>query len=133
MSTDDLPRLASAVKARRLALGLARKKAPAVAPDTWKRVEEGKLVRDMSYAAIDAALGWAVGSCASIKAGGSPVVAELSSADPAVTIADVSDSARAAAARRVVSATIATTGLPVEETETLTERIMGDLKRGGIV
>lgn len=137
MSTDDLPRLAHAVKQRRLALGLARLRAAnevGISKDTWKRVEEGRPVRDMSYAAIDQVLGWAVGSCISIKAGGSPTPVEQSEVDPAVTLADVSNAERDAAVRRVVeSASIATTNLPANEIRELSERIVGDLRREKIL
>lgn len=137
MSTDDLPHLAEAVKRRRLALGLARlaaAKDAGISKDTWKRVEEGAPVRDMSYAAIDLALGWAIGSCVSIKAGGSPTLAERSEADPAVTLADVGDGERGATVRRVVeSASIGTTDLSAPEIRELSERILVDLKRAGII
>lgn len=138
MSTDDLGRLAHAVKGRRFALGLARTRAAELAgisKDTWKRVEEGAPVREMNYAKVDQALGWAVGSCVSIKAGGSPTVVEQSKADPAVTLADVSDASRGATARRVVeSAFIATlTDMPAREIRELSERIVGDLKREGVI
>lgn len=138
MSTDDdLPRLARAVKQRRLALGLARLKAAreaSISKDTWKRVEEGKPVREMTYAAIDPVLGWAVGSCDSIRAGGSPTVVAPSGADPAVTLADISDVGRGSTVRRIVeSASIATTNLPADEIRELSERIVGDLRREGVI
>jgi DNA-binding XRE family transcriptional regulator len=137
MSTDDLPRLARAVKQRRLALGLARLKAAqeaGISKDTWKRVEEALPVREMSYAAIDPILGWAVGSCNSIRAGGTPTVVESSTADPAVTLADVSDAGRGDTVRRVVeSASIGTTNLTAREIRELSERIVGDLRREGVI
>lgn len=137
MSTDDLPRLADVVKTRRLALGLARKKAAAeagIAPDTWKRVEVAEPVREMNYAKIDQVLGWAVGSCIAIKAGGSPTVAERSVANPSVTLADAATNERGAKVRQVVeSASIGTTGLTAPEIRELSERIVGDLKREGII
>ena len=137
MSTDDLPRLARAVKQRRLALGLARlaaAKQAGISKDTWQRVEEAVLVRDMSYAAIDPVLGWAVGSCQSIRAGGSPTPVGQSQAAPDVTFATVSDGERGAVARSIIeSATIAVTDLPAAESRELIERIVGDLKRKGII
>lgn len=138
MSTDDdLPRLARAVKQRRLALGLARLKAATeagISKDTWKRVEEALPVREMSYAAIDPVLGWAVGSCDNIRAGGSPTAVAPSGADPAITLADVSDAGRGNTVRRVVeSASIGTTNLTAPEIRELSERIVDDLKREGVI
>ncbi|BBB01007.1 hypothetical protein RVR_8238 [Actinacidiphila reveromycinica] len=137
MSTEDLPRLADAVKTRRLALGLARLKAAKSAginKDTWKRVEEALPVRDLAYAAIDQELGWAVGSCAAIKGGGEPTVATPSTVDPTVTIADATPTDRDDAVRRIVeSASIGTTDLPAPDIRNLSDRIVADLKRQGII
>lgn len=137
MSTDDLKRLAEAVKRRRLALGLARLAAAkhvGISKDSWKRVEEALPARDMTYAAVDQALGWEVGSCLSIAAGGSPTLAEQSAADPSVTLTDGTGAGRDAAVRRVVeSASIATTNLPASEIRELSARILGDLKREGVI
>lgn len=137
MSSLDLPRLAQAVKARRLALGMARKKAAGeagVAPDTWKRVEDGLPVREMNYAKIDRRLGWAVGSCLVVAGGGSPTSVEQSATDPSTTLADVSDTERADTTRRVIeSASIAVTDLPAPEIRNLSRRIIEDLKRQGIL
>lgn len=136
-TTDDLSRLARAVKQRRLTLGLPRLKAAneaGISKDTWKRVEEALPVREMSYAAIDPVLGWAVGSCDNIRAGGSSTVVEESEVDPGVTLVTVSDSVHGATVRRVVeSATIAVTNLPASEIRKLTERIINDLRKSGII
>lgn len=135
MSTGDLERLASAVRARRLALGLARKTAAGVAPDTWKRIESGQRLRAMSYAKVDQALNWAVGSCEAILAGGEPTLIEPSQADPKTTLADVSDATRGAAVKRIVeSASIATTdSLSAAEIRELAARVAEDLAREGII
>lgn len=137
MSSPDLLRLAQAVKTRRLALGLARSRAAdeaAIAVDTWKRIETGRPVREMNYAKVDQVLGWAVGSCTAIAGGGSPTPVQRSASDPAVTIADVSDSERVDAARRVIeSASIAVTDLSAGEIRELSARIIEDLKRRDII
>lgn len=137
MSTDHLRALAEAVKGRRLALGLARKRAAdqaGISKDTWRRVEEALPVRDMSYAAMDPVLGWAVGSCAAVKGGGSPTVAHPSVSDPKTTIADVTDATRGVAVKRIVeSASIGTTDLSASEIRELAARIVDDLTREGII
>lgn len=77
MATRDLDRLAKHVKAHRLELYTSRDAAAAAAgmtKDTWQRVEEGRPVRESSYAKVDRALGWATGSCVSIAEGGEPVL-----------------------------------------------------------
>ncbi|MER6488780.1 helix-turn-helix transcriptional regulator [Streptomyces virginiae] len=71
----DHNRLASQVRARRLELGLSRAalaEHAGISKGTCHRVEEGQPIRDTSYAKIDAALGWAPGSCAAIRDGGHP-------------------------------------------------------------
>jgi len=137
MSTDQLHALAQAVKGRRLSLGLARLRAATLAgmsKDTWKRVEEGQPVREMTYAAMEPVLHWAQGSCAAILAGGKPTPAEPSQVDPAVTLADVSDGARGEAVQRIVeSASIGVTDLSAPEIRKLSARIIEDLQREGII
>ncbi|MCX4605451.1 helix-turn-helix domain-containing protein [Streptomyces anulatus] len=75
MTTHELhnrQRLAAKVRERRLELrvGVAAAAADAgMSKDTWRRVEEGAQVRETSYAKIDAALGWASGSCMGVLDG----------------------------------------------------------------
>lgn len=137
MSTDDLPRLARAVKQRRLALYPARLKAAQqadISKDTWKRVEEALPVRPGTYAAIEVALRWAPGSCEDVLAGGDPVLVEPSTSDPAVMLADVPAAGREVATQRIVeSATIAETDLSADKIRELSARIVGDLRREGII
>lgn len=137
MESRDLERLKNAVKARRLELGLGQKKAAEladVAKDTWRRVEAATLVREMNYAKIDQALGWAVGSCILIAEGGEPVPAEPSEADPTVTLARITPAEREARIERTVqSATIAVTDLDAPSIRALSARIIEDLKADGII
>lgn len=137
MESRDLERLKNAVKARRLELGLGQKKAAEladVAKDTWRRVEAATLVREMNYAKIDQALGWAVGSCILIAEGGEPVLAEPSEADPSVTLARITPAEREARIERTVqSATIAVTDLDAPSIRALSARIIEDLKADGII
>lgn len=77
MTTRDLNRLAKYVRAHRLELFAARKdaaEAVGISKDTWRRVEEGQVVRESTYVKIEKALGWAAGSCESISIGDSPVL-----------------------------------------------------------
>jgi hypothetical protein len=87
MAIRDLDRLAKHVRAHRLQQYSSRDAAAAAAGvtrNTWKRVEEGLSVRESTYAKIDKALGWAVGSCDLIASGDEPVLAD---ADPATAAA----------------------------------------------
>lgn len=88
----------------------------------------------MNYAKIDRVLGWALGSCVAVAAGGSPTPADQSVADPSVTLADVSDTEREDVTRRVIeSASIGVTDLPAPTIRSLSARIIEDLKRQGIL
>ncbi|MFB7597204.1 helix-turn-helix domain-containing protein [Streptomyces sp. NPDC056160] len=78
MATPDLDRLAARVKAHRLELypsRLAAARAAGISKDTWQRVEEGESVREATYAKIDKALGWVVGTCVAVMNGREPVLA----------------------------------------------------------
>lgn len=137
MATPDLARLARYVKARRLELGLARKLAAAragMSKDTWRRVEEGEPVREMSYAKMDPVLGWASGSTAGVLGGGEPVAtraAETSGAE----ISELSSTDRGGRAREAIQlAAISTTsGLTAEEIRDLSDRAVEELKERGII
>ncbi|GKQ39508.1 hypothetical protein [Streptomyces sp. A012304] len=78
MATRDLDRLAKRVKAHRHEQYSSRDAAAAAAGvtrNTWKRVEEGLEVRELTYAKVDRALGWVTGSCVLIAEGGEPFLA----------------------------------------------------------
>lgn len=137
----DLARLAAAVKRRRLELELARlaaAQAAGISKDTWQKVEEGQPVREMSYAKIDKALGWASGSCDLIMSGGDPIPVEPASSVEGVDIATVpietprnlGDEVR----RSVQTASLGTLGhLTADEIRTLSEQVVADLKARGVI
>lgn len=73
---DDRTRLGRAVKRAREALRLSidgAAEAARMSPVTWSNVEQGKRVRDLTYAGIERALGWTSGSVDSILDGGAEV------------------------------------------------------------
>jgi hypothetical protein len=79
MTTDgpDLARLAELVAARRAKLRLSKDGAAAkarISRITWRKVEDGRAVRDTMYAAAEEALEWEPGSVAAILRGGEPTV-----------------------------------------------------------
>lgn len=75
MTDEPRHRLGWLVAERRKALRLS-KAAAARAGDvsviTWTKVEDGEPVRDLTYAAVDRALGWAAGSAEGVLTGGTP-------------------------------------------------------------
>lgn len=138
MSTPDLAGLAKAVKAQRLALfpsRLAAAKAAGISKDTWARVEEGEVVRDGTYAKIEAILQWAAGSCEAILRGENPTEATpvQGGAPGAVkttfTGEDLSEDVR----ESVQLSAIATTGLSADEIRALSERVVQDLRKRGLI
>lgn len=137
MPTDEAARLARYVKDRRLHLGLARQRAADLAgmsKDTWKRIEEGTGVRDMSYVKLDPVLQWAPGSARAVLHGGEPILvrpAEESGAEIAERpVEDLDERAREV----VQLAMLATTsGLTADEIRALSDRAVKDLRDRGII
>lgn len=75
--TSGPAQLAEAVRTRRLALNLPIKRAAdmaSISKDTWLRVENAALVRDITYAKIEATLGWEAGSIRHIVDGKEPTL-----------------------------------------------------------
>lgn len=76
-TADALRRLGELVTARRTKLRLSVRAAGRLAGSTnttWQRVEDGKSVRDLTYAAVEYVLRWDAGSCKAVLAGGEPTV-----------------------------------------------------------
>lgn len=74
---DPRLRLAYLVADRRKALGMSKEAAARVAEIsriTWRKVENGESVRDVTYASVDRALGWVSGGAESVLSGGTPRV-----------------------------------------------------------
>ncbi|MER7517849.1 hypothetical protein [Streptomyces sp. NPDC126499] len=137
MAPRDLDALAQAVKNRRIELHLGYKtaaKAAGIAPDTWKRIETGQPVRELTYAKADPVLQWAPGSCVAVLEGRSPVPVTPSETAPGVSISPVPPEALDAAKDVVQLAAIATTsGLTADEIRALSEKVVRDLKEKGLL
>lgn len=135
----DLDRLAKAVKARRLELHpsrLAAATSAGVSKDTWAKVEDGLPVRDVSYAKMDPALGWAVGSCLLIAEGGEPVLASYHEADGGTYMrTQVPQSLLPEDVRHLVvdSAMATHVNLTVPEIHKLSDQIVEGLRKRGIL
>jgi hypothetical protein len=135
MSTRDLERLARAVKAARLTQYPSRviaAQAAGISKETWKRVEEGRDVRDGSYMKVEAALHWPTGSCEDIAAGG-PVPQGADEGPPMDVVTILTADEVDESVRDVVQlAAIATTpDLTGEQIKALSDRIAKDLRRLG--
>ncbi|MEU8525313.1 helix-turn-helix transcriptional regulator [Streptomyces sp. NPDC048629] len=138
MAPRDPDRLAQAVHRRRTELGLPLKRAAnmaGVSPDTWRRVERAEPVRDLSFAKMDPVLQWATGSCIAVLEGRSAVPTKPSESNPDVSISTIPPEALTEEARDVVKlATLATAkGMTIEEVLELSERIVADLKKHGLL
>lgn len=133
--SQDLERLADRVKQRRIELELGIEPAArsaGMSKDTWKRVEAGLTVRDTSYAKIDQALAWAVGSCAKIADGGDPV--EAGPAESKVEFASVPPDAMEAEVRQAVqNAMVAGTDLTADKIRQVNEAAIRVLRERGIL
>ena len=138
MATRDLDRLGRRVKAHRLQLYSSRKAAADAADvtkDTWQRVEEGKPAREKSYAGIEHALGWAVGSCIAIAEGGEPVLVDAadgttSSLTPTPTGRLSAEAVRKAAYEAVRSQM---PNAPIGEADAFVAELVDVLRRAGEV
>lgn len=134
MATRDLQRLqrlGARVKSHRLQQYASRDAAAAAAEiskDTWQRVEEGRPVRESSYAKIDGALGWAVGSCLVIADGGEPILAG-EDADPAASRPTEEEVRKLA----FEAATATMPAAPVGEIQAFVDRLVKDLRGVGEV
>ncbi|MFD4394714.1 helix-turn-helix domain-containing protein [Kitasatospora sp. NPDC058478] len=132
---DGLHRLAETVARRRAELRLSRDacaRQAGMSITTWRRVEEGQPVRDVTYARVDEVMGWPLG--ASTRVIEDPAFTPMSS--------EVVKGARFSKApldsealrRAIQNATIATapdlTGAQIQE---LQERAIEELRRQGLL
>lgn len=132
MATRDLDRLAKLVKAHRLELypsRLAAATAVEISKDTWKRVEEGKEVREGTYAKISKALGWSIDSCDAIATGGQPVFVDNPDSPTPAPTANPEDVKRAVfeAARAKLP------NIPIGDIDAFGDEVVEVLRRAGRV
>lgn len=130
----DLDRLAHSVKRHRMEQYPSRDaaaEAAGITRNTWKRVETGDEVRESTYAKVDKALGWAIGSCLIIAEGGNPV---LAGDDIAATGAPATP-ATAEEARRAVFEAARTTlpDAPIGELDAFSDELVEILRRLGSI
>ncbi|RBQ21526.1 hypothetical protein DP939_02120 [Spongiactinospora rosea] len=76
MDQEARKRLGEAVRRTRTAVGLSidqAAEAGGMSPVTWSRVEQGKAVRELSYAGVERVFGWTAGSVGLVSKGKDPV------------------------------------------------------------
>lgn len=100
---EDRRRLGQLVAARRHELRLTKEaaaRAGEMSSITWKRVEDGLTVRDVSYTGVERALNWKLGSCLrNLTARAEPEIAGTGGTGPGAVPAAASDEAAAAFGR----------------------------------
>lgn len=136
MSTRDPHRLATAVKRRRLELypsRLAAAAAAGISKDTWKKIEDGDpSIREVSYVKVERALKWAQGSCTAVIEGGDPAPVDREGDVETVRIPQsmLPEDVRLA----VNDAAMAVTpGMPIREVQALSNQVVEELRRRGIL
>ncbi|WP_322501766.1 helix-turn-helix domain-containing protein [Streptomyces rochei] len=134
MTTRDLGRLAQSVKRHRMEQYPSRDaaaEAAGITRNTWKRVEEGQEVRESTYAKVDKALGWAIGSCVTIAEGGNPILVTPDSdgapASPALLTEEQARRAVLDAARAKMPST------PIGDIDAFSDELVEILRRAGAV
>ncbi|MFZ3494579.1 hypothetical protein ACODT5_15370 [Streptomyces sp. 5.8] len=132
---DDRQRLARLVIQRRVKLGWHKVEAARAADlthTTYMRVERADEVRDVTYAKIETAFGWAPGACMAVLEGAKEAqeAGEIAHGVRYASDASLDDSARTA----VRNAMIATMPeLPAGEMAKVSEAVLEELRRRGIV
>jgi DNA-binding XRE family transcriptional regulator len=137
MTSPTHEHLGQLVQTRRRELKLGVEpaaKLAGISKDTWKRVEAGLKVWDRSYGGIEAALKWAPGSCSRILEGGTPIVAEASSAGDATIAVIPKDELKRHVGDSVNSAAIGIKGgLTDEQILELNDRVLKELRERGVL
>ncbi|WP_073946479.1 helix-turn-helix domain-containing protein [Streptomyces kebangsaanensis] len=138
MATTDLGgrhRLARLVIQHRTKLGWHKAQAAEAADltiTTYMRVEKGQSVRDVTYAKIERAFGWAPGACMAVIEGAVELqqAGEETEGVRIAPVAQTADSVRQAVQCAVI-ATLPDT--PAGEMAKLSEGVLAELRKRGIV
>lgn len=141
VSDDARQRLAAVAKRRRAELGLslndANAKAAGTSKGTWQRVEKGQKIHDTNYKKIDGVLQWAPGSCLRVLDGGEPTSVQ-DMEDPAAAGVQKSPIPQEVNERKALDtvqlALLATVkGMSAEDIRESSERVLRDLREGGLI
>lgn len=104
-----------------------------ISKDTWQRVEEAQVVREVTYAKVDRALGWAAGSCVEVAEGGEPVLVGGADGDgvPAEGVSALDPETVRRAAFDAARATLPTAS--IGDLDAFTDELIEALRRSGDV
>ncbi|MFJ9633753.1 helix-turn-helix domain-containing protein [Streptomyces sp. NPDC101175] len=131
---ESLQRLGELMAQRRMELNMSKRatsEAAGISINTYQRIEEGRPVRDVTYAKIENILGWVAGSVHEILDGATEAVCVERSAVRGVIRAKVPEADLEGA---VTSAFVAVSDtLTGAEIRDLSRRVLDELKRRGIV
>ncbi|WP_405461584.1 helix-turn-helix domain-containing protein [Streptomyces sp. NBC_00101] len=136
MTANEWPsthqRLAAKVRERRLVLGMSITGAAdsaGMSKDTWRRIEEGGLVRQTTYTKIDSVLGWAPGSALGILDGSDPI--EVEQLGGGVTAARIPEGELDKAITGAMVAVVDT--MTAAEIREVARRVVEELKDKGVL
>ncbi|MEE4419562.1 helix-turn-helix domain-containing protein [Streptomyces bugieae] len=131
--TKALQRLAELIRQRRIDLDkpkVALAAAAGISPNTYLKVEEGRAVRENTYKALDAALGWASGSCRAVLDGAAePIEIDRGPGDTVIARIPEEDLGQA-----LTSAIVAVSdSLTAPEIRDMSRKVVEELKRRGLL
>lgn len=131
---ESLERLGKLMAQRRMELNMSKRatsEAAGISINTYQRIEEGRPVRDVTYAKIENILGWAAGSVHEILDGATePVLIERSPVRGLVRSKVPEADLEGAVTSAFVAVSDTLTGAEIRD---LSRRVLDELKRRGIV
>ncbi|MFG3510194.1 hypothetical protein ACGF5F_32380 [Streptomyces sp. NPDC047821] len=130
--------LGALVKQRRTSLHLGKDeaaKACGVAPMTYRAVEEGRNVRDTTYAKIEARFGFTPGSCQAVLDGADSIKLDdgtelFEGAQARPTLDGLADELKSAITS---AASLTAPDLTLKQTQDMTDLVVEELRRRGIL
>jgi transcriptional regulator with XRE-family HTH domain len=133
-----LQRLATRIAQRRVQLGMNKidvVRASGLTTTTYAKLEGGLSVRDVTYAKLEPALDWAIGSCREILEGGEPTPLDASSVDgivvSTVTHGPLGD--EIGQALQDAAFALEDISLTTEDVRKLKQRALEELRRRGVI
>jgi transcriptional regulator with XRE-family HTH domain len=131
---ESLQRLGKLMAQRRMELNMSKRatsEAAGISINTYQRIEDGRPVRDVTYAKIENALGWAAGSIQEILDGATePVLVERGAVRGIVHAKVPEADLEGAVTSAFVAVSDTLTGAEIRD---LSRRVLDELKRRGIV
>lgn len=131
---ESLERLGALMAQRRMELNMSKRatsEAAGISINTYQRIEEGRPVRDVTYAKIENILGWAAGAVHEILDGAAePRRVERSAVRGVARVKVPEADLEGAVTSAFVAVSDTLTGAEIRD---LSRRVLDELKRRGIV